>query len=118
MPLATKTKRGSTVADLLIRKLDPVVMERLKAQAKRNGRSTEAEVRAIIADNVQITMREWLDRVHAYQQEHPYQPSGISNADILREARREQDEALWRVAFPDEEYAPDPDYEDLDENDD
>jgi antitoxin FitA len=36
------------MAQILVRDLDPAVVERLKQQAKRNHRSLQAEVRAIL----------------------------------------------------------------------
>lgn len=38
------------MAQILIRDLDPEIVERLKAQAKENGRSLESEVRQILAE--------------------------------------------------------------------
>ena len=40
------------MAQILVRKLPDAVVERLKARAKRNSRSLEAEVRAILEDSV------------------------------------------------------------------
>ena len=41
------------MAELIVRKLDDAVKERLEARAARNGRTAEAEARAIIEDSVQ-----------------------------------------------------------------
>jgi plasmid stability protein len=43
------------VAAVSIRGLDDDVKERLRVRAARNGRSTEAEIRAILADAVRET---------------------------------------------------------------
>lgn len=38
--------------DLLLRDLDPELMQRLKEQAKRSGRSVQAEIKTILANNI------------------------------------------------------------------
>jgi plasmid stability protein len=38
------------MAQILVRQLDPEVVERLKVHARENGRSLEAEVRAVLRD--------------------------------------------------------------------
>jgi plasmid stability protein len=48
------------VAQVLVRKLPDVVVERLKARAKRNNRSLEAEVRAILEQAVTAKKAEFL----------------------------------------------------------
>jgi plasmid stability protein len=40
------------VPDLLLRDLDPELMQRLKEQAKRSGRSVQAEIKTILANNI------------------------------------------------------------------
>ena len=40
----------NTMATLTIRNLDPAIKERLRVQAARNGRSMEAELRAILTE--------------------------------------------------------------------
>jgi plasmid stability protein len=40
------------LAQILVRRLPDAVVERLKARAKRNSRSLEAEVRAILEESV------------------------------------------------------------------
>jgi plasmid stability protein len=47
------------MAQILIRDLDPEVVERLKAQAKEHGRSLESEVRQILA--VAVEQMAWKD---------------------------------------------------------
>jgi antitoxin FitA len=52
------------MATLTIRNLDPAIKERLRVQAARNGRSMEAELRAILTEaigterNLQINLAE------------------------------------------------------------
>lgn len=38
------------MATILVRNVDDAVVERLKAQARRHGRSMEAEVRAVLSE--------------------------------------------------------------------
>ena len=44
---------SKSMATLTIRNLDPSVKERLRVRAAQNGRSMEAELRALIADAVE-----------------------------------------------------------------
>ena len=46
-------KVGSAMASLVVRNLDDAIKEALVARARDNGRSMEAEVRAILIDVVQ-----------------------------------------------------------------
>jgi antitoxin FitA len=48
------------LAQILVRKLPDTVVERLKARAKRNSRSLEAEVRAILEESVTREKAEFL----------------------------------------------------------
>jgi plasmid stability protein len=48
------------LAQILVRKLPDAVVERLKARAKRNNRSLEAEVRAILEEVVTREKAEFL----------------------------------------------------------
>jgi plasmid stability protein len=48
------------MAQLLVRQLDDATVQRLKDRARRNGRSMEAEVRAILADAVMEPTEEML----------------------------------------------------------
>ncbi len=49
-----------SMAQLLVRQLDDATVQRLKDRARRNGRSMEAEVRAILADAVMEPTEEML----------------------------------------------------------
>jgi antitoxin FitA len=53
------------LAQILIRKLPYAVVERLKARAKRNSRSLEAEVRAILEQAVTTEKAEFLKAADA-----------------------------------------------------
>ncbi len=76
------------MAQLLVRGLKPEVVERLKAQAKRNGRSTEAEVRSILEREVAAedwaSARARLERVRALFAGRTFSASG---AELIREDR-------------------------------
>ena len=48
--LAIDIIRGSRMAQLIVRKIEDAVKERLRARAKKHGRSLEAEARAILED--------------------------------------------------------------------
>jgi plasmid stability protein len=44
------------MAQIIVRNLDDAVVERLKARAKANGRSLEAEVRQILEQSAKVDM--------------------------------------------------------------
>ena len=48
--LAIDITWGNRMAQLIVRKIEDAVKERLRARAKKHGRSLEAEVRAILED--------------------------------------------------------------------
>ena len=100
MPVSTATasRRGRIMPDLLIRKLDPSLVDRLKAQAKRNGRSMEAEARAILEEHVEMSMNEWLDAMHELTKDDPPpQPGEPTVVDLLRETRQEMEDKIDRL---------------------
>ncbi|MGB4581893.1 MAG: hypothetical protein WBI91_08530 [Coriobacteriia bacterium] len=57
------------MADLLVRNVPASVMERLKAQAQRNGRSVQKEALAILDGGTQLTMEEWLEQAAAHREQ-------------------------------------------------
>ena len=61
--------RGTSMATLTIRKIDPVVKERLRVRAARHGRSMEAEARRILqaalGDAGMPLGRSLSERIHA-----------------------------------------------------
>lgn len=77
------------MANLTIRNLDDDVVEELKAQAKANHRSMEAELRAILSDEARQrarmrAFREEAERIRAMT------PKGVKQTDstkIIREFR-------------------------------
>lgn len=98
MALATRGKRGGSMPDLLVRDVDPAMIERLKAQARRNGRSMQAEARAILEENVQVSMAEWLARAAELRKDDPpWQPGDPTSADLIREDREGRDARLFHV---------------------
>lgn len=62
MQSSAPTKERGTVPDLLIRNVPDRVMERLKQQAERNGRSVQKEALDILESGTQLTMAEWMER--------------------------------------------------------
>lgn len=56
------------MTDLLVRNVSASLMERLKAQAQRNGRSVQKEALAVLEAGTQLTMEEWLERADRTRQ--------------------------------------------------
>lgn len=56
------------MSNLLVRDLDPDLVERLKAQAKRNRRSVQAEIREILRNNVQDSWDEAIAKMEKFRQ--------------------------------------------------
>jgi antitoxin FitA len=74
------------MAQVLVRDVEPEVMDKLKARAQRNHRSLEAELRVIFAAAVQEPEQDILsevDRVRALFAGRQFSDS----ADLLREDR-------------------------------
>lgn len=70
------------MASIVVRNLDPEVVERLKERARRNGRSLEAEVRMILGSEAAAA------------------PSGPSER-VAEEAPRYETDDVWaRLRFP------------------
>ena len=55
------------MADLLVRNVPDALLQRLKAQAERNGRSMQKEALAVLEAGTQLTMAEWLERADAFR---------------------------------------------------
>lgn len=49
--------------DLLIRNVEPDVVEQLKQRAEKHGRSLQAELTAIVKDATKYTREEWLAEI-------------------------------------------------------
>lgn len=71
---------------VLIRNIDRKTLTRLKEQAKRNHRSTEAEAKAILESGVALSPIEFLDVVRHWQER--FRGRRISDsAKLIREDR-------------------------------
>lgn len=53
--------------DILIRRFDPKALERLKARAKRNGRSLQSEAKIVLENAAGPSIAEALDRARAWR---------------------------------------------------
>jgi len=102
-PLENGKRRRSPVPDLLIRDLEPDTIERLKNQAADNGRSMQAEAKAIIEDGTRLSMQEWLVQARAtaarIAAKYP-EGTGPGAVETIRAAREER-ERHWDRLFPD-----------------
>jgi len=75
------------MSNVLIRDLDPSILEDLKDQAKQHGRSMQAEMRAILEAEVERRRRKaeffaWADEFRKKQK-----PNAVDSTEIIREAR-------------------------------
>jgi len=78
------------MATLTIRQLDDAVYERLKARARENNRSLEAEVRVILDERTR-SRTETVARLRAFQDsmiaKHGYLPD---STELIRQMRDEE----------------------------
>jgi plasmid stability protein len=85
------------MAQVIIRNLDPETVEALKARAKRNGRSLEAELREVLARSVACDAREefleWVDR-HRLPA-----VTGLDIVELIREGREVRTRAILEAAL-------------------
>jgi hypothetical protein len=85
------------MAQVIIRNLDPETVEALKARAKRNGRSLEAELREVLSERVARDAREefldWVDRHRL-----PAVP-GLDIVELIHEAREERTRTILEAAL-------------------
>lgn len=75
------------MADLLVRNVPPSVMERLKAQAQRNGRSVQKEALAVLESGTQLTMKEWLEEAAKLRAEIAASGYSGDSTAMIREDR-------------------------------
>lgn len=75
------------MADLLVRNVPPNVMERLKAQAQRNGRSVQKEALAVLESGTQLTMKEWLKLADASREASKGWGPLVDSTELIREDR-------------------------------
>lgn len=75
------------MADLLVRNVPPDVMERLKAQAQRNGRSVQKEALDILESGARLTWSEWLELADQLREESKSWGVVGDSTDLIREDR-------------------------------
>jgi plasmid stability protein len=81
------------MATLTIRKLDDDLVRRLKIRAAENGRSAEAEVRAILERDLRFKSDDFRERAAAMRAELAGRYFGDS-AEIIREQREARTRSL------------------------
>ena len=74
------------MAQVLVRDLDPGVIERLKTRARRHGRSIQGEVKAILEAAAPLSMSDARNLAEEWQKRLAGKISGDSS-DLIREDR-------------------------------
>jgi plasmid stability protein len=77
----------AAMTDLLVRGLDPAVIARLKAKAKRNGHSLQQEAKEILMQAAPMTSEELAARFKEIDATFTEGPITISIEDLIREER-------------------------------
>jgi plasmid stability protein len=77
----------AAMTDLLVRDLDPSVIERLKAKAKQKGRSLQQEAKEILTQAAPMTREELEQRFKEIDATFTNGPITISIEDMIREER-------------------------------
>jgi len=76
------------MAQVIVRNLDPGVVERLKARARRHGRSLEGELREILSGAVAVDTNEaflaWVDQHRLAGGEH------LDVVELIHQGREER----------------------------
>ena len=75
------------MTDLLVRGLDPSVIERLKAKAKQKGRSLQQEAKEILERAAPMTHEELKKMFEEIDATFTDGPINISIEDLIREER-------------------------------
>jgi len=75
------------MADLLIRDVPADVVERLKEQARENGRSLQKELLAIVEEAVGLSMDEWLKLTEKHLEERSSWGLTGDTTQFIREDR-------------------------------
>jgi plasmid stability protein len=89
---------------LYIRNVPPEVYEALKARAKREGRSVNAEALVALEELAERERgREAVDRLWEIAQRIKRQPGDPSAGELIRQMRDERSEELWRRLYGDKE---------------
>lgn len=86
------------MAQLTIRKLDDNLVRRLKIRAAENGRSAEAEVRAILAATLTTSAKDFSERAAQWRAELAGRDMGDSTK-VIREQREARTEHLASLVF-------------------
>lgn len=73
--------------DLLIRDVPSQVIDRLKAQATRNGRSMQKEALTVLERGTQLTMAEWLEQADALREKSKDWGWAGDSTALIREDR-------------------------------
>jgi hypothetical protein len=85
------------MAQVIIRNLDPETVEALKARAKRNGRSLEAELRDVLTQSARVTANEefleWVERNRLPG------VAGLDVVELIREGREERTRTILEAAL-------------------
>lgn len=76
---------------ITIRNLDDGVIERMKAEAARRGRSMEEEARSALSERYPPSyVADWLERLERFRANHfPDCESGVDVVELAREGREE-----------------------------
>ncbi|HEX6865405.1 MAG TPA: hypothetical protein VF414_21435, partial [Thermoanaerobaculia bacterium] len=80
--------KGGAMAQILLRDLDPGVIERLKIRARRHDRSLQAEVKAILEAAAPLSMSAARSLAEEWQKRLAGKISGDSS-DLIREEREQ-----------------------------
>ncbi|HZT41035.1 MAG TPA: hypothetical protein VFA07_02540 [Chthonomonadaceae bacterium] len=75
------------MSQVLVREVDPVVLEKLKARAMHNGRSLEAELRVILRQAAGVDMEAALQELKRIQADFAGRTFSDST-ELLREDRQ------------------------------
>ena len=74
--------------DILVRDIDPEKLERLKARAKRNGRSLQSEAKLSIEKAAEErTNEEVLALLETWKKQFAGRKFSVSSVDLIREDR-------------------------------
>lgn len=76
------------MGQLIVRGLDDDVIARLKRRAEANGRSTEAEHRAILEAATRGPAESQLEQARRFQQE--VRNTGLDSGELIRQIRDER----------------------------
>jgi len=74
------------MAQILVRDLDAVVLGRLKERAKQHGRSLQGEVKVILMESIDLSLRE-ANAVSTQWQKRLAGHTFSDSADLIREDR-------------------------------